>query len=94
MNGDGSLDYTTQARIDLASLLQRASGRPLFRELMVAMQTAEQRLSESPRSIGELLYHLRAMKMTVMSLTIPPLYFIYGVHEDQNVVVIRRIQKI
>jgi hypothetical protein len=32
--------------------------------------------------------------MTVMSLTIPPLYIVYGVHEDRNVVVILRIQKI
>ncbi len=32
--------------------------------------------------------------MTVMSLTVPPLYFVYGVHDDRNVVVIRRIQKI
>jgi hypothetical protein len=94
MKRDGSVDYTVQARIDLASLLQRAQGRPRFRELVDSVQTAERRLLESPRSIGEPQYHLPAMKMTVMSLTVPPLYILYGVHDDQNVVVVRRIIQI
>ena len=88
------VDLLTQAQIDLNSMLQRSKGLDTDIRIRQAMLLALSRLSQSARSIGEPLYHLRAMKMTVMSLTVPPLYFIYGVHEDQNVVVIRRSQKI
>ena len=32
--------------------------------------------------------------MTMMSLMVPPLYVIYGVHDDQNVVIVQRVIQI
>jgi hypothetical protein len=89
-----SIEVLPQAHIDLASILQRLVGLPRSLEVSTAMKTAIQRLRTSARSIGEPTNHLIAMKLTVMSLTVPPLYIIYGVHDDRNVVVIKRVIKI
>ena len=89
-----SVSNTIQSDIDGMSMLQRAKGLPISIDIKNALLEATQRLRKSAWSIGEPLYHLGAMKMTVMSLTVPPVYIIYGVHDDQNVVVIQRIQKI
>jgi hypothetical protein len=85
---------TVQADIDVMSILQRVRGMLVSVEIQNAILEATRRLRESARSIGEPLYRLPAMKMTVMSLTVPPLYVLYGVHDDQNVVVVRRIIQI
>ena len=37
---------------------------------------------------------LVGVKMTTMSLMVPPLYVIYGVHDDQNVVIVQRVIQI
>ena len=58
------------------------------------MKAAIRLVRSSARSIGEPLYHLSAMKMTMMSLMVPPLYVIYGVHDDQNVVIVQRVIQI
>jgi hypothetical protein len=92
--GDFSVDFTLPARIDLVSILQRAVGRPVFGEIQTAAFRIEERLKQDPRGIGDPLYHLRAMKMTIMSVTEPPLYICYGVHDIDSVVVIRSVQLI
>ncbi len=89
-----TVDFTLPARIDLVSLLQRAIGRPAFYQIEAAYNRAEVRLQENARGIGDPLYHLRAMKMTIMSVTEPPLYVCYGVHDVDPVVVIRSVQLI
>jgi hypothetical protein len=89
-----SVDLMTQAQIDLNSMLQRSKGLDSDLLIRQAMLEVLNRLRQSARSIGEPQYHLPAMKMTVMSLTVPPLYILYGVHDDQNVVVLQRIKKI
>ncbi len=93
-NREFRIDFTVQARIDLVSLLQRAVGRPAFVEIEAAYLRVQERLRTSARSIGDPLYHLRAMKMTVMSLTEPPLYIGFGVHDEEPVVVVRAIRMI
>ena len=89
-----TLDFTLPARIDLHSLLQRAVGRPAFDEIGAAYIRVRERLKMDARGIGDPLYHLRAMKMTIMSVTEPPLYVCYGVHDVDPVVVIRSVQLI
>ena len=91
---DFSIDLTLPGRIDLVSLLQRAVGRPAFAEIEAAYIRVRERLKQDPRGIGDPLYHLRAMKMTIMSVTEPPLYICYGVHDVDLVVVIRSVQLI
>ena len=80
-----------QADIDFASILQRQIGRPAFVQVEQAFFKALARLRIDAREAGEPQYRLHAMKMTVMALTVPPLYITYGVHEEQHVVVVRRI---
>ena len=92
--GEFSTDFTLPARIDLVSLLQRAVGRPAFGEIEAAAFRVGERLKKDARGIGDPLYHLRAMKMTVMSVTEPPLYVCYGVHDELPVVVIRSVHLI
>lgn len=58
------------------------------------MKAAIRLVRSSARSIGEPLYNLSAMKMTMMSLMVPQLYVIYGVHDDQNVVIVQRVIQI
>jgi hypothetical protein len=89
-----TVDLRIQAKIDLNSMLQRSLGLDSDIRIRKAMLQAIGRLETSARSIGEPLYHLKQMKMTMMSLTVPPLYITYGVHDDQNVVVIHRILKV
>jgi len=89
-----SVDFTIGARIDFVSLLQRAVGRPAFYELNAAYDRVEVRLKKDARGIGDPLYHLRAMKMTIMSVTEPPLYVCYGVHDELPVVIIRSVHLI
>ncbi len=50
------------------------------------------RLHRDPREFGEPMYHLRGMRMTVRKASIRPLYIEYGVHDEQPVVVIRRVR--
>ena len=58
------------------------------------MKAAIRLVRSSARSIGEPFYNLSAMKMTLISLMVPPLYVIYGVHDDQNVVIVQRVIQI
>ena len=96
MTGDGEfrVDFTLPARIDFVSLLQRAVGRPAFYELNAAYDRVEERLKQDARGIGDPLYHLRATKMTVLSVTEPPLYVCYGVHDELPVAIIRSVHLI
>lgn len=92
--GEFSVDFTLPARIDLVSLLQRAIGRPAFAEIEAAAFRVQERLQKDARGIGDPLYHLRAMKMTIMSVTEPPLFIGYGVHDELPVAIIRSVHLI
>lgn len=56
------------------------------------MQAIISRLRTEPRDFGEPMYRLRAMRMLVRNATVSPLYVEFGVHDDQPVVVIRRVR--
>jgi hypothetical protein len=53
------------------------------------MQQVGQLLAHSPRTIGNSLYDLRAAKLQVYSLSHGSLYIEYGVHDSEQLVIIR-----
>lgn len=50
------------------------------------------RLQRDPREFGEPMYHLDAMRMEVRKGAIAPVYIEYGVHDEQPLVLIRRVR--
>jgi hypothetical protein len=89
-----SVDWSIQARIDYASIQQRCMGRPASDRVSSALRVAFERLTRDARAVGEPLYHLRKMGMTVMTLIVPPLHITYGVHDGANTVVVQRIIRV
>jgi len=89
-----SVEVLLQANIDIMSLLQRHRGRASFAGIVRAFENARMRLRSDAREIGDPLYHLRTMKMTIMGIVEMPLYVDYVVHDERNVVVIRSVQLI
>jgi hypothetical protein len=57
-----------------------------------AMQAILTRLRRDPQEFGEPMYRLRAMRMEVRNGALGSLYVEYGVHDEQPVVVIRRVR--
>jgi len=72
-----------QRRAELAGGSDRVEA--VFREIV-------RRLKYDPREFGEPMYELRVMHMQVRKAAIDPLYVEYGVHNEQPVVVIRRVR--
>ena len=56
-----------------------------------ALRKMLRRLERDPREFGEPLFHYREAEMTVRCAAEVPLYIVYGVHDVQPVVVIRRV---
>jgi hypothetical protein len=76
------------------SILQRARGLPIYDMIVRAVKEADAKLRTQARTCGEPRYHHRAMKMTVYAMSVSPLVFEYGVHDNAQVVVIRRIHRL
>ena len=86
-----SISNMVQADIDIMSLLQRARSRPLETLMEDALVKAWSKLSSEARTCGETRYRRHSMNMTVYVMVQTPLVFEYGVHDNAQVVVIRRI---
>lgn len=85
------VECTSNALAQFRLLAQRATYQGRGWELAAAMRRAQDRLRAAAHEIGEPLYRLRHMKMMVLRLIVPPMYIEYGIHDDQPVVIIRRV---
>ena len=86
------VEMTGPAETDFESTLDAAAAAGVGRAVVDAIGQIWRRLEHGPRDFGEPMYHLRAMKMEVRKAAIAPIYVEYGVHDDQLVVVIRRVR--
>ncbi len=84
-----SVDITGQARAQLRVLLRHGIYGSNEGELIQAVERAIAKLKADPRGVGDPIYHMRKMRMVIHHLVERPLYFEYGVHELEPVVVIR-----
>ena len=89
-----SISSSLQVEIDGMSILQRVRGLPMHDQIVEAVRDAYAKLGTEARTCGETRYHFRGMAMTVYVMTQPPLVFEYGVHDNAQVVVIRRIHRL
>jgi hypothetical protein len=85
------VESSLQADIDILSLLQRVKGLPMHDIINQALLRGVRKLRAEARTCGEPRYHYRGMNMTVYVYGEKPLVFEYGVHDNAQVVVIRRI---
>ncbi len=83
------VDVTGVARSQLRAILRHARYGARRTEVTRAFERVVAKLKEAPRASGDPLYHMRKMKMLIHHLVDRPLYFEYGVHDEQPVVVIR-----
>jgi ParE toxin of type II toxin-antitoxin system, parDE len=60
-------------------------------DVAAAFRNTLRSLELDPRELGEPLFHYRKLKMTVRCAALIPLYIVYAVHDEQPVVVIRRV---
>ncbi|HET6574994.1 MAG TPA: hypothetical protein VFG68_15415 [Fimbriiglobus sp.] len=51
-------------------------------------------LRRDPSGVGALMYEVRRLRLSLRQLATGPVYFEYGVHDDQPQVVIRRIRSL
>ena len=90
-NGSYRVDIIGPARRDYLDIVRRAQDAGLG----VAVVEAYRRLlclAQNPREFGEPMYHLSGMRMEVRNASVRPLYIEYGVHDEQPIVVIRRVR--
>ena len=85
------VDVTGSARSQLRAILRHGRYGARRMEVARAFERVIAKLKETPRTSGDPLYHMRKMKMVIHHLVDRPLYFEYGVHDEQPVVVIRWI---
>jgi hypothetical protein len=74
--------------VDIGS---RAAEIGVAEEVISAARTIFSRIKENPKVFGSPMYRLKKMRMHVYNMTVRPLYFEFGVHDDQPVVVVRRV---
>lgn len=86
-----SLGSAGIATAQLEEILAAATAAGTQDAEIAAMTEIMAILRSEPKHFGEPLYHLRSMGMTIRCAVILPLYVEYGVHEEQPVVVIRRV---
>lgn len=79
------------AKEQLRDIAEAAAGSDSDSEVAAALRKMLRRLERDPREYGEPLFHYRESKMTVRCAALVPLYIVYGVHDEQPVVVIRRV---
>ncbi len=84
----GMLELAKQQLRDVAKSLAEDGSES---DVAAAFRKMLRRLERDPREYGEPLFHYRKLKMTVRCAAAMPLYVVYGVHDEQPVVVIRRI---
>ncbi len=83
------VDVTGQARAQLRALLRHGIYGTHEHDLIDTIERAIAKLKADPRGQGDPIYHMRKMRMVIHHMVEHPLYFEYGVHEIQPVVVIR-----
>lgn len=86
-----SLGAIGAAQIQLTAILEKAAADGTQIAATKALDVIEARLRTDPTTFGEPLYHLRKAKMIIRCVAVIPLYVEYGVHDEQPVVVIRRV---
>jgi hypothetical protein len=79
-------------RDQLRDVAERAAEVGMGGRVNAAFGAIISRPQRDPREFGEALYDLRGMRMQVRAGAIDPLYIEYGVHDEQPVVVIRRVR--
>ena len=79
------------ATSQLSDILEEAARTGTHESVIAAFANIRARLHRDPHHFGEPLYHLRKLKMTVRCVAVIPLFVEYGVHDEQPVVVIRRV---
>lgn len=87
-----SVSMTGAARAEYLEIARQSVALGRDEAVSAAMRQTSDRLRRNPRQLGDPLFHFRNMRMTVMNAAVPPLYIEYGVHDDQPVVVIRRVR--
>ncbi len=86
-----SLGALGSATTQLEEVLKRAAMAGAQDAVTSAFADIMARLRIDPNRFGEPLYHHRKSKMTIRCGIVAPLYIEYGVHDEQPVVVIRRV---
>jgi hypothetical protein len=89
---DFSVGVSELIREQLRDISRRAAEHDMAGRVTAAFEEIIDRLERGARDFGEPLYHMRKMRMTVRNVAVGPLYIEYGVHDDQPVVVIRRVR--
>jgi hypothetical protein len=79
------------ARQQFMALLNTARTTAEGDALVAALKRVEKILGSRPADAGEPMYHLRAARLQIRQVTVAPLHVEYGLHEEQPVVIIRRI---
>ena len=87
-----SLGVTGTADAEFTDIRGRAIAAGRIHAIRAAVLGIRKALLSTPREFGEPLRHFRAMRMTVRSAAMLPLYIEFGVHDDQPMVVIRRFR--
>ena len=90
--GRYSVDLTGMARADYLEAIRAAEAVEAGRAVIDGMGRVLERLRRDPREFGEPMYHLDAMRMEVRNAATASIYIEYGVHDDQPVVLIRRVR--
>jgi hypothetical protein len=91
-SGEYQISTTGPAEATYLDIVTRAVAAGVGRPVVEAMRQIRGRLRADPRGFGEPMYHLRGMRMTVRKASIRPLYIEFGVHDEQPVVIIRRVR--
>ena len=91
-NGSYRVDIIGPARRDYLDIVRRAQDARLGEAVVEAYRRLLIRLAQNPREFGEPMYHLSGMRMDVRNASVRPLYIEYDVHDEQPIVVIRRVR--
>jgi hypothetical protein len=83
---------TGPAEGEYLDIVERATEAGVEEPITDALAVIRTRLRLEPREFGEPMYHLSGMRMEVRNASVRPLYIEYGVHDEQPVVVIRRVR--
>ena len=86
------LGITGPAKDEYRQIGMEAAHLGLGQAVEQAMNGVVARLRRDPTSFGEPLYRMRKLKMVVRCAAIAPLFIEYGVHDDEPVVVIRKVR--
>ncbi len=86
-----SVSLTGRANAELVQIGQDATSFKLGKRIRNAYRRILARLESDAAEFGEPLYHIQSMRMTIRCAMITPLYIVYGIHDIQPIVVIRRV---